>query len=161
MRLKLCILLIFPLFVTGCMTPSSNLNETLINSGALLEKDYLKFLASAAISSPGGSIVLTNPTINQIPNNSASSLLENPGSFNVGSLTFFGSSNPSDIYISDRQNVPGCDIRASAKFCKYDPVHVVSEATVTADASKYSCVTTIYDNVYFLQIGTVCQLIRR
>ena len=161
MRLKLCILLIFPLFVgTGCMTPSSNLNETLINSGALLEKDYLKFLASAAISSRG-SIVLTNPTINQIPNNSASSLLENPGSFNVGSLTFFGSSNPSDIYISDRQNVPGCDIRASTKICKYDPPHVVYEATVTSDASKYSCVTTIYDNAYFLQIGTVCQLIRR
>ena len=89
MRLKLCILLIFPLFVTGCMTPSSNLNETLINSGALLEKDYLKFLASAAISSPGGSIVLTNPTINQIPNNSASSLLENPGSFIVSDIRKF------------------------------------------------------------------------
>lgn len=74
MRLRIC-LLIFSLFaVTGCITPSSNLNETLINSCALLEKDYLKFLASAAISSPGGSIVLNNPTINQIPDNSASSL---------------------------------------------------------------------------------------
>ena len=67
MRLKFFLLLIFPLFVgTGCMTPSSNLNETLINSGALLEKDYLKFLAAAAISA-GGSIDLDNPTINQIP----------------------------------------------------------------------------------------------
>ena len=102
MRLKFCFWVIFCLLAnTGCMTPSSNLNESLINSGALLEKDYLKFLASAAISSRG-SIVLTNPTINQIPNNSASSLLDNPGSINVGSLTFFGSSNPSDIYISDR-----------------------------------------------------------
>ena len=85
MRLRIC-LLIFSLFaVTGCITPSSNLNETLINSCALLEKDYLKFLASAAISSPGGSIVLNNPTINQIPDNSASSLL-GPGSFGFRSL---------------------------------------------------------------------------
>lgn len=161
MRLKFCFWVIFCLLAnTGCMTPSSNLNESLINSGALLEKDYLKFLASAAISSRG-SIVLTNPTINQIPNNSASSLLDNPGSINVGSLTFFGSSNPSDIYISDRQNVPGCDIRASTKICKYDPPHVVYEATVTSDASKYSCVTTIFDYVFFPQISTECRLIRR
>ena len=161
MRLKFCFWVIFCLLAnTGCMTPSSNLNESLINSGALLEKDYLKFLASAAISSRG-SIVLTNPTINQIPNNSASSLLDNPGSINVGSLTFFGSSNPSDIYISDRQNVPGCDIRASTKICKYDPPHVVYEATVTSDASKYSCVTTISDYVFFPQISTECLLIRR
>lgn len=161
MRLKFCFWVIFCLLAnTGCMTPSSNLNESLINSGALLEKDYLKFLASAAISSRG-SIVLTNPTINQIPNNSASSLLDNPGSINVGSLTFFGSSNPSDIYISDRQNVPGCDIRASTKICKYDPPHVFYVATVKSNAQKYSCVTTIYDNVFIMQLGTRCQLVRR
>lgn len=160
MRLRIC-LLIFSLFaVTGCITPSSNLNETLINSCALLEKDYLKFLASAAISSPGGSIVLNNPTINQIPDNSASSLL-GPGSFGFRSLPFIGYSNPSDIYIGERENVPGCDIRAGDKICKYDPPHVFYVATVKSNAQKYSCVTTIYDNVFIMQLGTRCQLVRR
>jgi len=138
------------------MTPSSNLNETLINSGALLEKDYLKFLAAAAISA-GGSIDLDNPTINQIPGRAR--LLLSTGFFSSGHV--WGSDISSEIYISDRQNVPGCNVRASANFCKYDLPHVVYEATVTSDASKYSCVTTIFDYVFFPQISTECRLIRR